>query len=161
MIISMMSFLVFSENLTRTKETDTVTPLNLKETILKSYNPNLGNITLFCVNSCRKCFILQNRKIDEFKGNIRFNGDLEVSIVDKSNQLNSIDDFGSINDHKICFKFNIYKNGSSTKYILSDNSGIYFLPSYFGQPQMVNDIDIAKELWIKEEFNLNDETNYY
>jgi len=35
------------------------------------------------------------------------------------------------------------------------------LPSYFGQPQMVNDIDIAKELWIKEEFNLNDETNYY
>ncbi len=88
---------------------------------------------------------------------------LKVSIVELRSKSNKIvfDDFGSINDHKICFKFNIYKNGSSTKYILSDNSGIYFLPSYFGQPQMVNDIDIAKELWIKEEFNLNDETNYY
>ncbi len=111
---------------------------------------------------CRKCFILQNRKIDEFKGNIRFNGDLEVSIVDKSNQLNSIDDFGSIKDHKICFKFKIYKNGSSTKYILSDNSGIYFLPSYFEQPQMVNEYkNNTKDLMNKRGFNLNDETNYY
>jgi hypothetical protein len=45
--------------------------------------------------------------------------------------------------------------------ILSNDSGVYYLPSYFGEPVEVNDIGSAKELWIKEEYNLRDKGNYY
>jgi len=160
-IISMMSFLVFSENIKRTKRVDTITPLNLKEAILKKYNPIEGDIIFFCVNKCKECFILQNRKISKFEGNIRFSRDLEFYIVNGHNRLEEIEDFGTINDYEICFKFTIYQNSSSTKCIISDSSGVYFLPSYFGKPQEVKDTQIAKELWLREEFNLKDNANYY
>jgi prepilin-type N-terminal cleavage/methylation domain-containing protein len=161
-IISMVTFLVFSENVNRTKKEDRLTPLNLKSSILKSVKPS-SDITFFCINGCKRCYILQDNKITPFKGNINLGTNLEVYIVDSSGRLTQLtsEDFGTINDHKICFKFKIYKNKSSTKYILSNDQGVYFLPSYFGKPKELKDIDSGVSLWLREEFDLRDEANIY
>jgi len=161
-IISMVTFLVFSENINRTKKIDRVTPLNLKSSILKRLKLT-SDITFFCIDGCSRCYTIQDRKISPFKGNINFGANLEIYIVNSSGKLRQLngEDFGSINDHKICFKFTIYKNGSSTKYILSNEEGVYFLPSYFGKPQEVKDIDSGVSLWLREEFDLRDEANIY
>jgi len=45
--------------------------------------------------------------------------------------------------------------------ILSNSKGVYYLPTYFDEPIMVDDLDDAKELWIKSEYNLKDSGNYY
>jgi len=54
-----------------------------------------------------------------------------------------------------------YRNGSGSKYVLSNSEGLYYLPSYFGKAQMVDDMDSAKKLWLREEFDLKDGGNYY
>jgi len=160
-IISMMSFLVFSENMQENKREKEISPLNLKEEILKVVGEN-REVTLFCINSCRRCYLLNDdRSISEFKGKLHFGKDFEAMVLNNNNEAISIDDFGRVKDQKVCFRFKIYKNGSSTKYILTNSEGVYFLPSFFGVPQEVDDVDTARKLWLREEFNLKDNANYY
>jgi len=39
--------------------------------------------------------------------------------------------------------------------------GIYYLPSFFGKAQKVKEMDEAKELWIKETYDLKDSGSFY
>ena len=160
MLISLMGFLLFSEAVKQHKRPDTITPLNLKSIIKKEF-PYNEDIEFFCIQNCRDCYIAKGTNILPFKGNIDLGSNLEVYKIDRNNQLVEIDNFGRVKDNKICFRYSIYKNGSSTELILSNDSGVYYLPSYFGEPKRVEDLDSAKELWLKEDFNLKDSGNYY
>ena len=155
-----MGFLVFSEAVKKTKKPDTITPLNLKSIIKKSF-PSSEDMEFFCIQNCRDCYIAKGANILPFKGNINLGSNLEVYKIDRNNQLIKIDNFGRVKDEKICLRYTLYKNGSSTELILSNDSGVYYLPSYFGKPKRVEDLDSAKELWLKEDLNLRDSGNYY
>ncbi len=160
MLISLMGFLVFSEAVQETKKPDAITSLNLKSIIKKEF-PYNEDMEFFCIQNCRDCYIAKGADILPFKGNINLGSNLEVYKIDKNNQLVKIDNFGRIKDEKICLRYSLYKNGSSTELILSNDSGVYYLPSYFGKPIKLDDLDKAKELWLKEDLNLRDSGNYY
>jgi len=143
------------------KHAKNITPLNLKESLKKEVGEGI-EVTLFCINSCKRCYLLnRDMSITPFKGKINLGVDFEAIVLNRRDEAITLDDFGRVKDQKVCFKFKLYKNGSSTKYILKNSEGIYFLPSYFGTAKEVKDIDQAKELWIREEFNLKDNANYY
>ncbi len=160
MLISLIGFLVFSEAVNRNKRPETITPLNLKSIIKKSF-PYNEDMEFFCIQNCRDCYIARGDDIIPFKGNINLGSNLEVYKIDRDNQLVEIDNFGRVKDNKICLRYTLYKNGSSTQLILSNDSGVYYLPSYFGKPKKLEDLDSAKELWLKEDYNLRDSGNYY
>jgi len=155
-IISTMSFLVFSENMGGDVEKERLSPLTIRQTLRKVVNSG-EEVTLFCIDKCKRCYLLRERgDIQKFEAGINFGTDFEAYIVDSRDELISIEDFGRIEDRKVCFRYKLYRNGSSTKYILSNSEGVYFLPSYFGKAQEVKDLDSAKKLWLREEFDLKD-----
>ncbi|NPA61335.1 MAG: prepilin-type N-terminal cleavage/methylation domain-containing protein [Epsilonproteobacteria bacterium] len=160
-IISTMSFMVFSENMGGgVKDRERVSPLNLRQSIRKLANGE--QITLFCIDRCRSCYIMRGRgDIQKFEVDINFGMDFKVYTLDRGGELTPIEDFGRVEDRKVCFRYTLYRNGSGSKYVLSNSEGLYYLPSYFGKAQMVDDMDSAKKLWLREEFDLKDGGNYY
>jgi prepilin-type N-terminal cleavage/methylation domain-containing protein len=160
MIISLVGFLVFSEVVEQTKKPQKLSPLTLPSTLKKVY-PLAEEIEFFCISKSKDCYIAKGRDIISYEGVVDFGKNLEVYTIDANNQPVQIEDFGRIKDNKITLRYTLYANKSTTQMILSNDSGVYYLPSYFGEPVEVNDIGSAKELWIKEEYNLRDKGNYY
>ena len=160
MIISLVGFLVFSSAIKEQKKTKVLDPSTLQKTFRKSFQ-NQGDVELFCINKCKKCYVIQAKEIHEYDGGIDFGKDLEVHLLDNDNHLIHMDELGRIKDKKICLRYHLYPNGSTTQMIITNDQGIYYLPSYFGKSKKVSDIEEAKELWIKDEYNLRDSGSYY
>jgi len=160
MIISMVAFMVFSEAVQETKRPDKLDPTTLPSTLRENFQSD-EDIEFFCIKEGKDCYIAKGAEITQYKGLVDLGSHLEVFVVDKHNQLVQIKDFGRIKDHKISIRFKLYSNGSTTQMIISNDSGVYYLPTYFGEPKKVEDLDEAKKLWIKEEYNLRDSGNYY
>ena len=70
-------------------------------------------------------------------------------------------EYGRYQDQKICLTLDFYKNGSSTQIILENESGVYFLPSFFGTPQEVDSLDEAKDLWLKNSDLASNSGDFY
>lgn len=160
MIISLVGFLVFSSAVKSQKKKEVLDPSNLQKTFRKSFIGQ-GDIELFCINKCKECYIIKDREITSYDGGINFGKDVEIHLLDKDNRLVKMDELGRIKDKKICLRYHLYPNGSTTQMIITNNQGIYYLPSYFGEAKKVNDIEEAKELWIKDKYNLRDSASYY
>ena len=160
MIISLVGFLVFSEAVKETKKPERLEPLTLPSTLKRVFDfPE--DIEFFCIAKSTDCYTARGADITPYEGSINLGKNLEVYVVDEDNQLVQLTEFGRIKDHKITFRYTLYANRSTTQMILSNDSGVYYLPTYFGEPQEVEDLDTAKELWIKEDYNLRDSGNYY
>jgi len=160
MIISMVAFMVFSEAVKETKRPDELDPLTLSSTLRENFQSD-EDIEFFCIKDGKDCYIAKGAEITPYKELVNLGSHLEVYVVDKHNQLTQIKDFGRIKDHKISIRFTLYSNGSTTQMIISNDSGVYYLPTYFGEAKKVEDLDEAKKLWIKEEYKLRDSGNYY
>jgi hypothetical protein len=160
MIISMVGFLVFSEAVKQNKQPQELTPLTLKS-ILQNKFGTTEDMEFFCIAECKDCYIIKKGDILPYEGTVKLGKDLEVYMVDKDNRLEQIEEFGRVKDNKICFRYSLYHNGTTQQVILSNSSGVYYLPTYFGEPIEVDDIEEAKELWIKPKYDLRDNGNYY
>ncbi len=160
MIISLMGFLIFSEAVRQTKAPNKLTPLTLRS-ILKEKFSYREEIEFFCIQNSRDCYVAKGDEILPFNGVVTLGNNLEIYVVDSDNQLVQIENFGRVQEQKITFRYTLYPNGSTTELILVNDDGIYYLPSYFGEPQRVEDLESAKRLWIKDEYNLKDSGNYY
>ena len=84
-----------------------------------------------------------------------------MHFLDKDNRFNKVDDFGRMKDEKVCLRYQLYANGSTTKMLIVNKEGIYFLPSFFGKTKEVKDMEEAKALWIKEDYSLKDSGSFY
>ena len=160
MIISLVGFLVFSKAVKQTKKADKLDPTTLASTLRKDFQSD-KDTEFFCIQKCNDCYISKGGDITPYKGTIDLGKNLEVFVVDENNQLTQIKDFGRLKDQKICIRYTLYANGSTSQMILSNDSGVYYLPTYFGEVKDVEDMDEAKKLWIKDEYNLRDSGNYY
>jgi len=160
MIISLVGFLVFSEAVKQTKKPEKLEPLTLPSILKKTFGSN-QEIEFFCVDDCTKCYVAKGDEITPYEGTINFGKNLEVFVVDEDNRLAQVEEFGRIKDHKLCLRYKLYSNGSSEQMILSNDSGVYYLPTYFGEPVEVEDKEEAKELWIKSKYDLRDSGSYY
>ena len=160
MIVSLVGFLVFSSAIKGQKKTAVLDPTTLQKTFRHSFDGQ-GNVELFCINKCKECYVVKEKEITAYDGGIDFGKDVEIHLLDNDNHLVHMDELGRIKDKKICLRYHLYPNGSTTQMIITNNQGIYYLPSYFGKAKKVNDIEEAKELWIKDEYNLRDSGSYY
>jgi prepilin-type N-terminal cleavage/methylation domain-containing protein len=160
MIISLVGFLVFSSAIKEQKKTEVLDPSTLQKTFRKSFDGQ-GDVELFCINKCKECYVLHENKISAYDGGIDFGKDLEIHLLDDDNHLVHMDKLGRIKDKKICLRYHLYPNGSTTQMIIKNDQGVYYLPSYFGKAKKVSDVEEAKELWIKDEYNLRDSGSYY
>ena len=158
-IISVVYFLGFSGIEKASTKQEALTPLNLKSSIEKS-ELFLGEGTLMCINKCKNCYFRKDitTPYQKLESPLSLNN-METYTVDKDNNLLKLE-LGRYRDKKICLVLDFYKNGSSTQIILKEKNAVYFLPSFFGEPKEVNNIEDAKNLWLENSTLLSSGTFY-
>jgi prepilin-type N-terminal cleavage/methylation domain-containing protein len=160
MIVSLIGFLVFSSAVTQQQKTKVLDPTTLPSTFRDSFKGQ-GDVELFCIKKCEECYVVQGGNISPYDGGIDFGKDVEIHLLDDDNRFVEIDDLGRIKDKKVCLRYHLYPNGSTTQMVIVNKNGIYFLPSYFGKATKVEDMEEAKELWVKEDYSLRDSGSFY
>lgn len=160
LIVSLIGFLVFSSAVTQQQKVEVLDPTTLPTTIRESFKGQ-GDVEFFCIKKCEECYVLQGGNITPYDGGIDFGKEVEIHILDSDNRFFKIDDFGRIKDKKVCLRYHLYSNGSTTQMVIVNKKGIYFLPSYFGKAKKVEDMGEAKELWVKEDYSLRDSGAFY
>jgi len=160
LIISLVGFMVFSEVVKQEQKVDTLKISNLSNTLRTLFQSD-EDIEFFCIEKSTDCYIAKGANITPYEGNIALGTALKVYKMDKENHLVHVEEFGRIKDKKITLRYTLYANGSSTQMVLENNQGLYYFPSYFGEAQEVEDLDVAKELWIKPQYNIKDSGNFY
>jgi len=160
LIVSLIGFLVFSSAVKQQKRAEVLDPTTLQKTFRQSFQGQ-GDVELFCIKKCKECYVAIGKEIVAYDGGIEFGKNIEIHLLDKDNHLIHIEELGRVKDKKICLRYHLYPNGSTTQMIISNDQGIYYLPSYFGKAKKVKDIEDAKELWIKDKYDLKDSGAYY
>jgi len=159
-IISLVYALGFSNFKIRKAAPKALTPLNLKETIVKSEFFN-GHATLMCVNKCRNCYLRQGvfSPFKAYSNKIDL-ANIKAYTVDERESLKRLE-YERYDDKKICLVMDFYNNGSSTQIILEDDKGAYFLPAFFGEPKHFDSPDDAKTYWLKQSSSVSNSGDYY
>ncbi len=159
-LVSIVYFLGFNGVEKRINVPKALTPLNLKSTIVHSEFFS-GEGTLLCINQCKNCYIRENinTPFQAYKNKVDLAG-TRAYTLDRYNALNEIEP-GRYQDQRICLEMNFYKNGSSTQLVLENKHGIYFLPSFFGEPKKVDSLEEAKALWLADEKNIANSGDFY
>jgi len=160
MIVSLVGFLVFSSAIKQQTKTKVLDPTTLPSTLRKSFQGQ-GDVELFCVKKCTECYVAHGEQITAYDGGVKFGKNVKIHKLDSDNHFVDIDELGRLKDEKISFRFHLYPNGSTTQMVISNDEGIYYLPSFFGKAKKVEDMDEAKELWIKEKYDLKDSSSFY
>lgn len=160
LLVSLMGFLVFSSAIQQQKKVEVLDPTTLPSTLRESFKGQ-GDVELFCINKCAECYVIQEGKVSPYDGGINFGKDVEVYLLDDNEQFVQLDELGRVKDKKICLRYHLYANGSTTQMVIVNDQGIYYLPSYFGKAKKVADMAEAKALWIKEDYSLRDSGAFY
>lgn len=160
LIVSLIGFLVFSSAVKQQQKTEVLDPSTLPSTLRDSFKGQ-GDVELFCINKCQECYVMQGANISPYDGGINFGKDLEIHVLDDNNQFTQLDELGRVKDKRICLRYHLYANGSTTQMVIVNNQGTFYLPSYFGDAKKVADMEEAKSLWIKEEYSLRDSGSFY
>ena len=160
LIVSLIGFLVFSSAIKQQTRTTVLDPTTLPKTLRKSFRGQ-GEVELFCIKKCQECYVLQNAKVTPYDGGVKFGKEVEVHLLDDDNHFVQMDELGRVKDKKVCLRYHLYANGSTTQMVIKNDRGIYYLPSYFGEAKKVEDMEEAKELWIKDKYDLRDSGSFY
>lgn len=160
LIVSLIGFLVFSTAVKQQQKVAVLDPTTLPSTLRKSFKGQ-GDVELFCIKKCKECYVLQGENISPYDGDIDLGEELEIHLLDDANRFVEIDELGRIKDKKVCFRYHLYANGSTTQMVIVNKKGIYYLPSYFTKATKVADMEEAKELWVKEDYSLRDSGSFY
>lgn len=159
-VISLVYAIGFSSFKIRKSVPKALTPLNLKETIVKSEFFN-GHATLMCINKCRNCYLRQglSSAFQAYSNKIDLT-DIKAYTIDERNSLRRIE-YARYDDKKICLVMDFYNNGSSTQIILENDEGAYFLPAFFGEPKKFDSPSDAQDYWLAQSEAVSDTGSYY
>jgi len=70
-------------------------------------------------------------------------------------------DFGRYRDEKICFRFELRRDGSSEPIIIKSKKGFYLIPAYFGATRRFDSLDDAVNALMKEVDSVSHEGDFY
>jgi prepilin-type N-terminal cleavage/methylation domain-containing protein len=159
-IISIVYFLGFEGVELGKERPKALTPLTLKSTIMKS-DIFAEEATFICTNACRSCYLRRgvSSGFDAYEHGIDLKG-IQAYTLDEREAVTPLE-YGRYQDQKICLRLDFYKNGSSTQIILKNKKGVYFLPAFFGEPQKVDTLEEAKELWLKNSTLASNSGDFY
>ncbi len=160
LIVSIVYFLGFEGVDIGKPKPKALTPLNLKSNIISSELFS-GQATLLCIDKCRSCY-LRRDVTSEFQ---EYTSPIDLANI-QAYTLNGQDalipvEYGRYQDKKICLIMDFYHNGSSTQIILENDTGAYFLPAFFGEPQAFSSPEEAKEYWLRNSTAASDSGAFY
>ena len=160
LLVSIVYFLGFEGVEMGKKKPKALTPLNLKSNIVSS-ELFTGQGTLLCTDQCRSCYLRPDlsSSFQEYTSPIDLTN-IQAYTLDKYDSLTRIE-YGRYQDKKICLIMDFFKNGSSTQIILKDEKGSYFLPAFFGEPQLFSSPEEAKEYWLRNHALASDSGAFY
>jgi len=130
-------------------------------TIFRKSFKGQGDVEFFCIKKCTQCYVAQGKDIVAYDGEIELGKDVKSYLLDSDNRLVQMDELGRMKDEKICLRYHLYPNGSTTQMIIISSQGVFYLPSYFGKAKKVADLEEAQELWIQSKYDLKDSGSYY
>ncbi|MEA1879126.1 MAG: type II secretion system protein [Campylobacterota bacterium] len=160
MIVGLIYFLGFSSISIGKSKPKPLTPLNLKEGIVKSKLFN-GHATFMCTDKCKKCYLRKgiSSAFKAYPSPVDLT-DIIVYTLDERESLREME-YERYKDEKVCLVIDFYDNGSSTQLILKNEEGAYFLPSFFGKAQKFDSTSDAKTYWLKDSKTVSDTGGYY
>jgi len=159
-IVSLVYFIGFEGIEKRTRPPEPLTPLSMKRVITQAPFFS-GEGTLLCTDNCQKCYFRKSvsSPFEPYEGKIDL-AHAEVYTLDRNDDLQDIR-YGRYLDRRICLKFDIYRNGSSSQLIIRTEKGVYFLPAYFGTPQKADSLQHAQKIWLAHAHDLGDKGDFY
>jgi prepilin-type N-terminal cleavage/methylation domain-containing protein len=158
MIISLVYSLSFSYMQKQEKKPKALGPENLK-TVLGEQGLSHSDAEFFCIDNCSRCFIYKDGDTKEYEGRLSL-GNISVYIMGEDDALRKVK-YGRFRDRPVCLRFRLHHNGSSTRMVVKNAGGIYYLPSLFGKTLKVSTLDDAKTAWLKHTDTLRDSGEYY
>ena len=137
-----------------------LSPLTLKST-LSDAGMLTDRTTLLCINKCKSCYLRHglNDDFEAYEEELNLQN-AELYKLDSYNTLTQVE-YGRYQDEPVCLILDFYPNGSSSKAVLRTSEGIFYLPSYFGEPQEVESLEDAEALWIAETKTVSDSGDFY
>ena len=159
-LVSLIYFLGFSTIKLNKKEPKSLTPLNLKHTIVSTTSFH-GRMTLLCVDKCKTCLLRPDisSAYQPYSHGIDLT-DIKAYTVDSRNALVQIE-YERYDDKKVCLKMDFYPNGSSTQIILENEKGTYFLPTYFEEAKTFESPEDARDYWLENTQLVSDNGEFY
>ena len=130
-----------------------------KDLLLEIKSPYLTQF--FCTHKLKKCFFLSAGEIIKYDGKLEIGKNVKIYKIDKQNSIRLIEDFGIYKSDKVSFLYNIFPNKSSSQMIIKNDDGIFYIPTYFKKVTQVESLEDAQSLWIKDQYDLHDESSYY
>ncbi len=124
--------------------------------VFASQNPS--GAELICLDRCRKCLIFKGK--EEVKPSSWHFPPLEVYVVGEDGEPVRAD-FGRYHDEKICFRFELRRDGSSEPIIVKSKKGFYLIPAYFGETRRFDSLDEAAGALMKEVDSVSHEGDFY
>ena len=160
MIVSMVYFLGFSGLEKPSSKKQALTPLTLKLALQKSHGSHTA-ITFMCLKGGEECFISKgdNLQFHPYKSPLNLHN-IHAYAMQPNETLERVE-YGRFHDKKVSFVFHIYPNNSSTQIVIEQNKHFYFLPSFFREPQEVDDLDQAEALWLQGSDVLDNSGDFY
>ena len=157
-IITMVYALVFASMQRGEKEPKALQAGNLKSTLLEQGNAHVKG-EFFCLDKCTSCYLYRDGEVNKYEGKLAL-GDIAAYQMGANRKLEKID-FGRYQDHPVSLRFKFRSNGSSSKMVIQNKSGIYYLPSLFGATAKTASLEEAEELWLKYSDLLEDNGGFY
>ncbi len=160
-IITLVGAMVFSSAMNKEKKEKKVLDISTLPSSLRDSFKHQGDVELFCIQKCQECFTIQNGQITSYDNGVKFGKEVKLYKLDEDNHFVQLDELGRFKDKKLCLRYHLYPNGSTTQLVIQNSDGIFYLPSFFGEAKKVEDMDEAKALWIKESYSLRDSGAFY
>jgi len=159
-IISLVYYLGFSGVELGTQKPKALTPMNLKENIIQS-SLFSKKATFMCLDKCKECYLRQGlaSSFKKYENKINLN-DIKAYTIDADDSLRRVE-YERYDDKKICLIMHFYANGSSTKIILENDEGTYFLPAFFGKAKKFDSPEDAKDYWLEKSRLVSNAGDFY
>ncbi len=112
---------------------------------------------LVCIDKCSQCSLVSNGKSTDVNSQFK---ELKAYILDDGGDPQEID-FGRAKDKKVCLRFHYYPNGSNSQMIIESDEKYYFIPSFFGDVAVYDDMDSAVSRWLRYRNQLDSMGTFY
>jgi len=155
LIASLFAALTFNNVVINAKKEKKVGIKHLKEAFGKKSRIE-GE--LICTDKCSKCsFVSSSGTTSEISSSLK---ELKAYMLDDNGNPGELD-FGRIKDRKVCLRFRYYANGSNSQMIIESEDRYYFVPSYFGDVEVFEDMESAVSRWTRYRDQVNTMGTYY